>query len=173
MMESVRATARPNPREMTREQLGAAIAELDQGLAVALQCMARFRLGGLSHRALAQAFGYSKSAFHREFAGPIDAIVSQMGQDEAENARLLGEWASQMVQVLFAPAPPRQPSLPRESEGARLMACLKELQRMTNRDPAEIIAEMPPATREAAVRLAERAAEWLAGLSQASRRDGH
>ena len=48
-----------------------------------------------------------------------------------------------------------------------------EYERMTNRDPAEIIAEMPPATREAAARLAERAAEWLAGLSQASRRDGH
>lgn len=155
--------------EMTPEELGAALAELDKGLAVALRCMARFRRAGLSHRALARAFGYSKSAFHRDFAGPIDAIVSQMGQDDAENDRLLSEWASQMVQVLFAPPPPRQPSLPRESEAARLMACLAGLDRLTNRDPAEIIADMPPDMRAEAERLGERAAEWLAGISRSPR----
>lgn len=161
--------AQRNPRQMTLEELGQAIAELDKGLAAALRCMAMARRAGASHRALALAFGYSKSAFHREFAGPIDAIVSQMGRDEAENARLLSEWASQMVQVLFAPPPPRRPSLPRESEAARLMACLAGLDRLTNRDPAEIVAEMPPEMREEAERLAEHAAEWLAGLSRSPR----
>jgi hypothetical protein len=84
--------------------------------------MARFRRTGVSHRVLARAFGYSKSAFHRKFAGPVDAIVSQMGRDEAENDKLLSAWSSQMVQVLFEQTVPRRPALPRESEGARLMA---------------------------------------------------
>jgi hypothetical protein len=159
--------ARGKPEQMTLEELGQAIAEFDTVLAAGLKGMAVFRHAGASHRVLAEAFGYSKSAFHREFAGPIDAIVSQMGQDEAENDRLVSEWASQMVQVLFAPPEPRRPSLPRESEAARLMACLAGLDRLTNRDPAEIVADLPTEMREEAMRLARRAAEWLAELAEA------
>ena len=103
-------TTRRNFRQMTREELGAVIADLDKGLAVALECMAMFRLGGVSHSTLARLFGYSKSAFHRDFARPIDAIVSQMGQDEAENDKLLSEWSSRMVPVLFAPPARRRPA---------------------------------------------------------------
>lgn len=160
-------TTRRNPRQMTREELGAAIADLDKGLAVGLQCMAHLRHAGASHSALARWFGYSKSAFHRDFARPIDAIVSQMGQDKAENDKLLSEWSSQMVPVLFAPPTPRRPSLPRESEGARLMACLKELERLTNRHPAEIVADLPLEWREEALWLAGRAAQWLAAAANA------
>jgi hypothetical protein len=157
-----------DPAKMTHEELGEAIADLDKVLASGARSPAVARRDGWSHRDLARLIGYSRSVFYREFAGPIDAIVSQMGQDKAENDRLLSEWASQMGPVLFAPSPPpRRPSLPKESEGARLMACLKDLERLTNRHPAEIVAGMPPDMRDEAMRLAERASEWLAATCPA------
>ena len=139
--------------------------EADQGatplkretLMVIAECMARLRHAGASHRTLARMFGWSKSGFYREMAGPLDRVVSQLGQDEAENTRFINEWVSQLGQVQIGPPPKRRPSLPRE---ARLMACLAGL----DRDPAEVIAEMPPELREEAVRLAERAANWLGAL---------
>ena len=48
------------------------------------------------------------------------------------------------------------------------MACLAGLDRLTNRDPAEIVAGMPPDMREEVERLAERAAEWLDGIKPAA-----
>lgn len=128
--------------------------------------MVRFRHMGVSHYTIARTFGWSRSSFYRDLAGPLDGVVSQMGQDETENTRIVTAWVSQLGQMRIGPRAKRRPSLPRESEAARLIACLAGLDRLTNRDPAEIVAEMPPDMREDAVRLAERAAEWLAGLNR-------
>jgi hypothetical protein len=136
-----------------------------ENLMLMAEVMVRFRHAGASHRNIARLFGWSKSAFYRTVAAPLDRIVSQLGQDEAENTQIINEWVSQLGQVEIARRK-RRPSLPREGEAARLMAGLAGLDRLTNRDPADIVAQMPPGMREEALQLAERIARWLAKVGR-------
>jgi hypothetical protein len=139
---------------------------MSEALALMAEVMVRFRHEGGSHRNIARLFGWSRSAFYRDIAGPLDRVVSQLGQDRAENTRLIDEWVSHLGQIEIGPRPKRRPSLPRDSEAVRLMANLASLGQLINRDPRDILADMPPEMQNEAVRLAARVAPWLAQMSK-------
>jgi hypothetical protein len=126
--------------------------------------MVRVRALGGTCRGLAEAFGYSKSAMGRMLP-VVDRLVSHLGQDGWENPSLLKATLSQMGQRTSPPPPRPQTPKQRASEAERLILCLRGLWSMLNRNPNAIMAEMSPAEREEAVRLAEHAAKWLAGVS--------
>ena len=130
------------------------------------EIMVRLRHAGCSHRLIASMVGWSKSAFYRDIAGPIDRVVSQLGQDEVENTRIINEWASQLGQIKIGPRSPRRSSLPRESEAARLLGGLAGLGQLVNRDPSEIVADMPGIERRGH-ELAIRVTAWLATIEAA------
>jgi hypothetical protein len=136
----------------------------------------RVRALGGTLRTLEKAFGGSRSWWGRQ-APIIDDLASQLGQEGFDNPKRIKEALSQMGQETHErwrqmngwsrQATPF--AAPRDGEAERLMSGLTALERLINRNPNDIVADMEPEMRDKATRLAAMVAPWLAAIREDGR----